>query len=105
MRTPAFVATLGAFVMLTACHTPERRPVAENAPDAKVVASVAPAMGLNDRTQIRASAQAGGGAGWGISSNGRSRLRWQGDGWEKVDSASELPRNVMDLVADPTRPS
>lgn len=101
MRSVALFAGLALSLSFTACRMWEREAVPTAT--AHVVEVKAGSGTRHDRTGVRVSAQTIDGAVWAIGGQGTAMLRWQGDGWERVDDLSALPGNMTDLVADPSR--
>lgn len=95
--------------MLAACgaQASDVRSVGTTSAVASEKSTAAPMPVLpHDRTDVRVTAQAGDGAVWGIGwLDGQSVLRWRGDGWEKIEKAPSEAGNVLELAADPARPS
>jgi len=95
---------LAALLVLAGCASPPAPPspatVARRDSSSSSVLAV-PAV-VHDRGEVRVVARSADGAVWGVGPRGgEALLRWEADGWRKIESLSDLPGGVIALAADP----
>lgn len=104
-RTPVLlsVASLAALFGAACGTAPSTAPGSVSTRAERAAAPAGPVV--HDRGEVSVVARSADGRIWGVGPrDGEALLRWEDEGWKKVESLAELPGTVIALAPDPARP-